>query len=456
MAEQSPDSSEPQAPAESAAEPAAAQTAPAAAELDKPAVEPDKPAVEPDKSAAEPDRAAAERKPAAEPEKPAGEAKKPAAGQTQPAAAALRPAPRRVGLWAALILALLVLGGLTAAGLWSWQWLQGQQQREQAQIAALSEQIQQQRQQLQALRQQLQQAESSQQQQAATQQRSLATLRQRLDSQNKRLLSMASTDRDDWRLAEAEYLLQLANQRLLIEADSGTAEGLLAAADKILMELQDVDLFVVREGINRDLTALKLSPKIDREGVYLRLAALAAQVQGLAVLPSQSFVQVEPAVPVAPASDAIAEPVSRLLGFKQYLRARLDRLADYIRISRHDETVRPLLPPDSQSYVQQNLRFMLERAQLALMRQQQVVYQGSIQQARDWLLDYYSLTGTPAGLNATASRFDAELEQLQLLNVVESVPDISQSLEQLQAYIEKLHKLKSAPPAAPAAQEAGK
>ena len=41
-------------------------------------------------------------------------------------------------------------------------------------------------------------------------------LPQRLDSHNKRLLSLSSTSREDWLLAEAEYLLRLANQRLLM------------------------------------------------------------------------------------------------------------------------------------------------------------------------------------------------------------------------------------------------
>ena len=60
-----------------------------------------------------------------------------------------------------------------------------------------------------------------------------------IDSHDRRLRSLTSTTTDDWRLAEVEYLLRLANQRILISKDSVTALGLLATADQILLTLAD-------------------------------------------------------------------------------------------------------------------------------------------------------------------------------------------------------------------------
>ena len=41
-----------------------------------------------------------------------------------------------------------------------------------------------------------------------------------LDGHTRRLLSLTATTTDDWRLAEVEYLLRLANQRILISKDA--------------------------------------------------------------------------------------------------------------------------------------------------------------------------------------------------------------------------------------------
>jgi len=50
----------------------------------------------------------------------------------------------------------------------------------------------------------------------------------------------------DWKLAEAEYLLRIANHRLLMERDALTAGQLLTTADKILADLGDFSVFDVR------------------------------------------------------------------------------------------------------------------------------------------------------------------------------------------------------------------
>ena len=45
----------------------------------------------------------------------------------------------------------------------------------------------------------------------------------------------SANDRDAWLLAEAQYLLRLANQRLIMAGDAVAAEALLGSADNILL-----------------------------------------------------------------------------------------------------------------------------------------------------------------------------------------------------------------------------
>jgi uroporphyrin-3 C-methyltransferase len=78
-------------------------------------------------------------------------------------------------------------------------------------------------------------------------------------------------------------------------------------------------------------------------------------------------------------------------------------------------------------YLELNLRLMLERAQLAALRREQVVYLQSLETAADWIDSY--LDGEDPGIRRS-------LEELSLLSTVQldrPLPDISGSLSTLQS-----------------------
>src|SRR5690606_8016466 len=66
---------------------------------------------------------------------------------------------------------------------------------------------------------------TAQQQQAAleTLEDQVARLQVTLNGQQERLRALSTTTREDWLLAEAQYLLRLANQRILTERDGANA-----------------------------------------------------------------------------------------------------------------------------------------------------------------------------------------------------------------------------------------
>ena len=246
---------------------------------------------------------------------------------------------------------------------------------------------------------------------------------ERLAAQNKRLLSMSTTSREDWLLAEAEYLLKLANQRVLIERNAGASVALLTKADAILRDLDDPDLYSLRAAIQDDLIKLKLVEAIDVEGIYLRLGALARQVEQIPFV-KNTF---EHATETQAGESEDAAPQSSL---KRFLRT----LGGYYRIIDDSEKPEVLLPPDASAYLYLNLRMSLEQAQLALLREQQAIYNSSLEQSLRWLNRYF-----PG--SSVSQRFSTELTELLEIKVVRDLPDISASLELLRAYIENLHQL---------------
>ncbi len=265
---------------------------------------------------------------------------------------------------------------------------------------------------------------------------------QRVAAQGKRLRAMSDTSREDWLLAEAEYLLKLANQRIRIERSSVGAEALLDEADGILRDLDDPNLHSLRRAIAKDLAALRLVKKIDVEGIYLQLLALTGEIPNIPVTISAEDTNIGVAqigVKQTGVKQQKDQNVEAPKGGWETLRASWGRFLSsfdqYIQIDTQREKPLPLLPVKDQMYLQQNMRLMLERAQLALLREQQNIYQQSLQQADEWLLTYYNKS-------AQQQSFSQSLQALSQRQVVQALPDISASLLLIHEYIEDLHNLK--------------
>jgi len=214
----------------------------------------------------------------------------------------------------------------------------------------------------------------------------------------------------DWQLAEARYLLRMANHRLLLERDPAGAATLLHAADEVLRTVDDFAFHEVRARIAAETLALESLPAADAEGLFLQIEAIKGDLDRLPLrLP-----QLEPLPPAA------VEPV----GIWAMLAAEVRSL---VRFRQFDGAVRPLLAPEEAVYLELNLRLMLERAQLAGMRAEQTIYAQSIATALEWVERYLDLE-TPE-----VRRVHDGLRALARVSPGAVLPDISGSLNALNA-----------------------
>lgn len=264
-------------------------------------------------------------------------------------------------------------------------------------------------------------------QQAAIQ-ASMNDLAEQVDSSNARILSLSSVNRDEWKLQEAQYLLRLADQRILLEKDSQNALALAISADDVLRDMDQADLVGVRRLLAEEIAILKLAGIIDREGIYLRLSALSNQVDAI------PFIE-----PLGTKEDVLEEdvvPVNET--FKQKLTRNfhglLNKLGSYVRVRDHGKTINAVLPPSEQKYLQQNLRLMLEQAQVALLRNEDNIYQESLVKAQNWINQYYSL-------NEKATAVLEELQALQREEISPELTNFSNSTSALSEYIDKREKM---------------
>lgn len=275
----------------------------------------------------------------------------------------------------------------------------------------LQEQLQEQRQAVQQQRQALQEQTGR-----------LQALEAQLGEQRSELAKLSGGDQDSWLLAEVEYLLRLANQRLIMAGDTVSARGLLQSADTILRQLEDVALHPVRRAVAADIAALRALPEIDTEGLYLRLSALADQVAGLVIfeLPERE---------VGPANLGEGD------GWQQRLRQgyeeALHTLSQYVTVRRREMPFEALVDPQWEALLRQNLVMLLQQAQVALLSGNQPLYRASLQRARHWLTEYYLAEETAT---LAAAR---ELDDLAAQAIAVELPDISRSLRELDAVTEQ-------------------
>ena len=267
--------------------------------------------------------------------------------------------------------------------------------------------------------------------QQASIQTNLNDLAEQVDSNNARLLSLSSVNRDEWKLQEAQYLLRLADQRILLEKDSQNALSLAISADDVLRDIDQADLVGVRKLLAEEIAVLKLAGVIDREGIYLRLSALSNQIDAIPFIEPLGAQEEVLEEDVAPADETFKQKLTR------NFYALMHKLGSYVRVRDHGKTINAVLPPSEQKYLQQNLRLMLEQAQVALLRNEESIYQESLVKAQNWINQYYSLNEKAA----------AVLEELQALQQEEVSPDLtnfSNSSAALADYIAKREKMAAA------------
>jgi len=334
--------------------------------------------------------------------------------------APVQPArPERPRLWPVWLVAVLALILAIALGLWNWhQW-----QNHQATLQVIQD-----------LRQDTNQlenlygnrgSEQSERLQAletrlAEQRELIATQQRQIDHNARELLEAGNRTRTDWLLAEAEYLLRIANQRLLIEKDIRGSLSALESADEVLRESDDIGVYLVRQQLAREIQSLKGIQGVDRTGLYLRLEAAIASVNDLT---DQALISDQ-----APGFDMIEDQNAPSDGSNMFTRGWnrfLGTLKEVVVIRRMDEPVKPLLSPDQSAWARLNLQLMLEEAEMAVLRGNQPLYERALNKAITTINDWYDGTN-PAirGLNET-------LTELAERNVDPELPDISQSLNLL-------------------------
>ncbi|MFK3662885.1 uroporphyrinogen-III C-methyltransferase [Scandinavium sp. NPDC088450] len=246
-------------------------------------------------------------------------------------------------------------------------------------------------------------------------------LNKQLDELQQKVATISGSDAKTWLLAQADFLVKLAGRKLWSDQDVTTAAALLKSADASLADMNDPSLIGARRAITDDVASLSGVSQVDYDGIILKVNQLSNQIDNLRLADNSTD--------DSPMDDDGGELSSSLSEWRVNLQKSWQNFMDsFITIRRRDETAVPLLAPNQDVYLRENIRSRLLVAAQAVPRHQEETYKQALDNVSTWVRAYYDTD------DATTKAFLDELDKLSQQNINMDVPDTLQS----QAILEKL------------------
>lgn len=236
-------------------------------------------------------------------------------------------------------------------------------------------------------------------------------------------------NRMEWSLTETEQLMIIASNRLQLARDTRSALAALRAADQQLQQLAMPKFLPVRRQLAREISMLESQDKLDVSGVTLRLVTLAETVDNLPLALDIRLREIDETK--APATKGDAQVASTDGNWRQTARSLWQDILSLVRVRDDVASQRPLLPPEQQYFLRENLRLMLYGAQQALLQGNVPTYQQNLKTAQRLLKDYFDVE------SQVVNAMQAELGRLQAMKLLTEMPDITGSLAALRRLSEQ-------------------
>ena len=244
-----------------------------------------------------------------------------------------------------------------------------------------------------------------------------------LQSQINKVSAQANAQQPtDWLFSEADFLLNNALRKLVLDNDVDTAVSLLKLADETLAKVNNSQSAAIRSAINQDLKQLLSVTGVDQNAAMQKLSQLANTVDELPVL-DVNFGDDQNATKLSDSLSDWAENAEK---------SATSFLNHFIRISpKHGADRKELLAPNQDIYLRENIRLRLQLAIMAVPRQQNELYKQSLEAVASWIRSYFDT-------NAEVTQsFLKSVDELSELSIYVDVPSQLQSLNMLDKYLNR-------------------
>ena len=227
----------------------------------------------------------------------------------------------------------------------------------------------------------------------------------------------------DWLFSEADFLLNNALRKLVLDNDVDTAISLLKLADETLVKVNNSQANAIRTAINQDLKQLLSLSSVDQNAVMQKLSQLANTVDELQALNVNFDETPEKSGKL---SDDIAD-------WQQNVeKSATSFLNHFIRISpKQSADKKELLAPNQDIYLRENIRLRLQLAIMAVPRQQDELYKQSLDAVASWVRSYFDTNAE------VTQNFLKSVDELADSSIYVDVPEQLQSLTLLDKYLNR-------------------
>jgi uroporphyrin-3 C-methyltransferase len=244
------------------------------------------------------------------------------------------------------------------------------------------------------------------------------------ESQNQRaaletLYNDLSASRDETALAEVEQLLLIAAQQLQLSANVKAALIAMQSADARLQRMNRPAFNGLRKAISQDMDKLRALPSVDITAINLQLNNLAAVVDQMPFTYQQRAGGTVVTETVPPKDET---------AWQRLLREIWQEVKQLVRIENTGKAEIPLLPPNQEFFLRENLKLRLLSARLALLSREQDNFKQELKTAQLWTTRYFDAKSSE-GL-----RMLEGLKKLAVADIRIELPDISPSLQAVRNY----------------------
>lgn len=246
-------------------------------------------------------------------------------------------------------------------------------------------------------------------------------LTKQLGEVQEKVATISGTDAKTWLLSQADFLVKMAGRKLWSDQDVTTAAALLKSADASLADMNDPSLISARRAITQDIASLGAVSQVDYDGIILKVNQLSNQIDNLRLADNNDD--------DSPMDSDGTELSSSLNEWRINLQKSWQSFMDsFITVRRRDETAVPLLAPNQDIYLRENIRSRLLVAAQAVPRHQEETYKQALDSVSTWVRAYYDTS------DATTTAFLDDIDKLSQQNITMNVPDTLES----QPILEKL------------------
>lgn len=269
-----------------------------------------------------------------------------------------------------------------------------------------------------------------------------ASTAKELETLREKVASLSGNDVRTWLISQADYLVKLAGRKLWSDQDVTTAAALLKSADASLADMNDPSMTNVRRALTQDISTLSAINQIDYDGIILKLNQLSNGVDNLRLADNDND--------DTPMDSDEGELTSSLREWRQNLvKSWHNFMDDFITIRRRDNTAQPLLAPNQDVYLRENIRSRLLIAAQAVPRHQDEIYKQSIDTVSSWVRAWYDTN------DAATKAFLAQLDELSQQSINMNLPDSLESQPLLDKLMQTRVRNLIAQPSVAADQQGG-